>query len=402
MTTADSRVGGRDRRAIRPTSLETTGTTVAPVPPTVGIALAGDSRRKDAWSGTPRSIADGLERTGVSVTHLQALAPAPIHNGAKRLLGAVRRDETPLDLTREIAMLRTTALRFQLRKAGPLERILQIGSDFSVPSRTPVVTYEDMTIDQAVPDYPLWQRMAPASLRARRELQRSNYERAMACCTTTTWVADSIVNDYGIPRGRVHAVGVGRNHDPRPVDRDWERPRFLFVGKDWERKNGPRVVRAFAEVRARHPDATLDVVGGHPRLDADGVTGHGFLRLDDPDAWTRLERLYESATCFVMPSLHEPSAIAYTEAAAAGLPSIGTTKGGSAELIGDGGIAVDPLSDAEIVGAMMRFAQPEEAEAAGARGRVRSALFTWDAVAQRIIRVFALDGFPAEGLADYL
>jgi glycosyltransferase involved in cell wall biosynthesis len=372
------------------------------VPPTVGIALAGDSRRKDAWSGTPRSIADGLERTGVTVTHLQALAPPLIHNGAKRLLGAVRRDETPLDLTREIAALRTAALRVRLRRAGPLERILQIGSDFSVPSRIPVVTYEDMTIDQAVRDYPLWQRMPPGALRARRELQRMNYVRAMACCTTTTWVADSIVNDYGIPRDKVHAVGVGRNHDPRPVERDWRRPRFLFVGKDWERKNGPRVVRAFAEVRAVHPEATLDVVGSHPRLDAAGVTGHGFLRLDDAGDWAELERLYENATCFVMPSVHEPSAIAYTEAAAAGLPSIGTTKGGSAQLIGNGGVVVDPFSDAEIVDAMMRFAHAAEAEAAGGRGRARSALFTWDAVAQRIVRVFALDGVAVEGFAEDL
>ena len=37
-------------------------------------------------------------------------------------------------------------------------------------------------------------------------------------------------------------VGFGRNCEPRPVPRDWREPRFLFVGVDWQRKNGEAVV----------------------------------------------------------------------------------------------------------------------------------------------------------------
>ena len=75
------------------------------------------------------------------------------------------------------------------------------------------------------------------------------------------------------------------------------------------------------------------------------MTGHGVLRLDVPEQHDRLERLFGEATCFVMPSHSEASAIAYVEAAAAGLPSIGTSAGGSDYLIGDGGLIVDPGDD---------------------------------------------------------
>src|SRR5207248_10738046 len=119
------------------------------------------------------------------------------------------------------------------------------------------------------------------------------------------------------------------------VKRDFSAPRFLFVGKDFERKNGPLVVDAFGEVRARWPDATLDVVGRHPRLDHEGVSGHGFLSLDRADHAERLRGLFERATCFVMPSLAEPAGYVFAEALSAGIGSIGTRNGGSATIIGD-------------------------------------------------------------------
>jgi len=104
-----------------------------------------------------------------------------------------------------------------------------------------------------------------------------------------------------------------------------------------------------------------------------------------------LEELFESATCFVMPSLYEPSAIAYVEAAAAGLPIVGTTVGGSADLIGDGGILIDPSSDQELTEAMLALAEPRRAQEVGAAALAHSAWFTWPLVARRILA--ALEGW---------
>jgi glycosyltransferase involved in cell wall biosynthesis len=252
-----------------------------------------------------------------------------------------------------------------------------------------VVTLEDMTIAQLRHyAYAEWDAMPASDLRRRRAVQERAYAAAVACCATSTWAAGSIVADYGVAPERARAVGVGtdmaRERD-MPV-RDWSRPRYLLVGREWERKNGPRVLRAFARLRAERPDAELHLVGGHPPIDEPGVVGHGVLALGDPGARARLRDLLHASTCFVMPSLFEPSAIAYVEAGAAGLASIGTRNGGSADLIGPGGVVVDPESDDAILAALRLLADPDRAEALGAEAWERAPLFTWEAVAQRLLR----------------
>ena len=129
------------------------------------------------------------------------------------------------------------------------------------------------------------------------------------------------------------------------------------------------MVDAFAEVRREHPAAELHVVGGHPPLDAPGVIGHGFLSLGDPGDAARLAELYRRATCFVMASLHEPAGIANAEAAAAGLPCIGTTNGGSATVIGPGGVLVDPADPRALTQAMLHLADPDVARRLGGARR---------------------------------
>ena len=60
-----------------------------------------------------------------------------------------------------------------------------------------------------------------------------------------------------------------------------------------------------------------------------------------------------------MPSRCEPSALAYIEAAHAGLPAIGTTVGGFSDQLRDGGRAVDPQDLEGLVDAMLEFANPD-------------------------------------------
>lgn len=145
-------------------------------------------------------------------------------------------------------------------------------------------------------------------------------------------------------------------------------------------------------VRALFPEARLDLVGGHPSVDAEGVVGHGRLSLGDERERRLLDSLFESATCFVMPSCSEPAGISYLEAGAAGVPSIGSTVGGSAELIGDGGCVVDPSDDRALSDAMRRFANGDEARAAGERALARSEQFVWTKVARRFLD--ALESSP--------
>jgi glycosyltransferase involved in cell wall biosynthesis len=367
----------------------------------VGLAYCGDADLAGTWSGTPASLGNAMRGHGASVVAVKAQPHHAVETAAAHLLTLARLHRTPgatlmqrarlsrtisLYTGRPMSVLRTRGLRREIREAMPLDAIVQIQTNYAVPPGIPVATLEDMTVAQALElPYPEWRSLSKREQASGLERQRLAYERASVCCFMTQWAADSAIEDYGIPREKTHVVGVGRNHSPKPVDRDWRTPRFLFVGGDWDRKNGALIVRTFARIREQIPEARLDLVGSHPEVDAPGVHGHGWLSLANEEHRRRLDGLFESATCFVMPSLCEPSAISYLEAGAAGVPSIGSTVGGSRELIGDGGCVVDPYDAEALFDAMLQFSDGELAREAGGRAISRADWFTWPNVAGRIL-----------------
>jgi glycosyltransferase involved in cell wall biosynthesis len=352
----------------------------------VALVFQGDSASAGAWSGTPSGLARGLEAEGAALLRLRAEPRGAVKVAATGASALVRRDVVAASLSPELARLRTACVARRLGDPGRVDAAIQVGTEFELPAGVRYATFEDMTAAQALrmPE-PAYRRLRPADVAAWRARQERAYLGAAACCATSDWAAASIVEDYGIDPAKVHVVGLGRNQEPRPAERDWSVPRFLFVGRAFERKNGPAVVRAFAAVRAQVPEATLDVVGEHPPLAAPGVTGHGRIALGDAAGRARLAGLFERATCFVLPSRYEPFGIAYLEAAAAGVPSIGTTVGGAATPVGPGGVLVDPADEAALRDAMLDLARPERARALGAAALEHSAWFTWPQVARRVL-----------------
>lgn len=382
----------------------------------IGVTFqGGDPADPATWSGTPYGVTTGLRAAGVEPVAIR-IGPPPLSRAlalnavatayirpSRNWRGAVRRARAAAAVSPSISSLDSMAASQILRQSTNLDGIIQIGAGYTLRTHIPVVTFEDMTVEQTkVFPYRGWDLLSDRAHRSRVQRQRAIYDQAVACCLTSQWAARSVIEDYGVPARKVHAVGVGCNHSApessSPVSqRDWSTPRFLFVGIDWERKNGAGVLRAFRSVKRMVPAARLDVVGRHPPLRDEGVTTHGVLRLDDSAESERLARLFSEATCFVMPSFSEASAIAYVEAATAGIPSIGTLCGGSDYLIGEGGLVIDPHDLQALESAMLRLCDPDTAARMGSAAKVRSALFTWPAVAERLLR--ALDGQPASQLS---
>jgi glycosyltransferase involved in cell wall biosynthesis len=384
------------------------------------VLFPGEPTARRRWSGTPRGIVDGLEQLGVEVHGLNVNAPPAISRWLSLIAGGAmvasitraRLRPTPHQLRRvgskgpAVARVMSTVASRRLDQSAPLDGLIQIGTGYSVETALPIVTYEDMTIVQACDaDYEAWRALPARALAARVARQRDVYQLARACCASTHWAAASIISDYGIPAQKVHVVGVGRNVEPdgRARDeREWSPPRFLFVGRDWERKNGARVLAAFARLRADVANAQLDVVGAHPPLPGEGLVGHGPLRLENDSDRARLAELFTRATCFVMPSVHEPAGIAYVEASAWGLPSIATSNGGGAELVGDGGIIVDPLDDDGLLAAMRTLCDPETAARLGGVAEQRAQLFSDRAMSGRLLRALDLPSMRTDELPAFI
>jgi glycosyltransferase involved in cell wall biosynthesis len=382
----------------------------------IGVVFETDPRDPRAWSGVPASLSAALGAVGATVEHISVQPPRVVYPLTRDVLALLRLRRTRqadlgttvefsrlvADISPEMAAVRTRVLARRLRRLPRLDGLVQIGSNVSPPpSASPFVTFEDMTIAQVTQHpYAGWAALSPDSLDRRRRRQSRLFHRARTCCVASPWAARSVISDYGVAPGKVHVVGMGRNHELGRGSRDWREPRFLFVGLDWERKNGEGVLRGFARLRRRNPAVRLDVVSRHPPIDVDGVTGHGPL--DRPSERATYEGLFGTATCFVMPSHYEPFGIVHAEAAAAGIPSIGTSVGGASFVIGEGGRAVDPGDDEALFAALAELSEPDVARRLGAVAEERSALFTWRAVAERVLRALSPPGVATDGLARFL
>lgn len=345
------------------------------------------------WSGTPAGLAAGFARIGVDVVPVGSGLPWVTRKAVALASRATGKRGAIADRQAVKQMARTWALERSLDRVGPLDAVLAMGTEMYdlaavLPDGLFSATYDDGTLAQMwghsnsdlrlsgfpEPDVARWI--------AR---QRHSTESADLNFVSTGWARRSFMDDYGMDPAKVVAVGMG--HNPRGIDqknRDWTAPTYLFVGVDWRRKNGERILAAFQDVRRRHPRATLHLVGEVPPSQQDGVTVHGFLAREDPAAQALLAELYATSNCFVLPSLFDPSPIACLEAASAGLPVIATTEGGAGELLGGGAAVVSPTDVGAITEAMLRFADADEARRCGAAAATAANNSTWTRVAERI------------------
>jgi glycosyltransferase involved in cell wall biosynthesis len=367
----------------------------------IGLIYRSGKPFENAWSGIPAGLARGLSEIGFEPEPVDAEPVRIIGDIAKTWTTIARRNRHGGMLAPEIRELRGLTARIRARR-NRFDAIIQMGSDFGTPLSGRRVTYEDMTVRERIRVDPnrIERTLGIVAINRWIQAQDKCYASAIGCCAMSRSTGESIIREYGIDPARVHVVWAGRNYEPRPIARDWTKPRFFFMGHDWHRKNGPAVLRAFAHLKARVRGARLDIAGGHGRIDADGVMAHGPLGFADARDRAHAEALFESATCFVMPSQFEPFGIVYVEAAAAGVPSIGTLVGGARDAIGEeGGLLVDPWDEKALIESMELMSDPNRASMMGAAALERSRLFTWTAVAQRIAG--ALEGASSQAYDRY-
>ncbi len=168
----------------------------------------------------------------------------------------------------------------------------------------------------------------------------------------------------------------------RPSDAPRE-PLLLTVG--WltagnaERKGIPLVLRAAAQLRARHPALRVVVAGAH----GDGLPGlvalARELEIADitsfPGAVSDEEkvRLMQRCAVYLQPSGFEGFGLAALEAMACGAPVVASTGGALPEVIGDGGLAVpEPTSESLCAAVDRILSSPSFAAELSARGVARA------------------------------
>ncbi len=204
------------------------------------------------------------------------------------------------------------------------------------------------------------------------------FRRAAAIVATSRWTANTLHARYPDCRTPVHVLPnpvLLHHFDPAWIEQRRARalagvkPRVLFVGGDFPRKGGFDLLDAWQR-GSFHTRASLDLVTNWdlPARLPDGV--NVWRGVDAHSSEWRAR--WQSADVFVMPTRNEAFGLVYQEAAAAGLPAIGTAHNAIPEIVHDGetGILVRPGDIAALAGAMHALVDSAELrDRLGSRGR---------------------------------
>ncbi len=260
-----------------------------------------------------------------------------------------------------------------------------------------LVTLHDL-IPLLFPDH------APRSRKARmfplfKRLMQETALRSDILLTVSESSRRDILACFNIPPAREDRVvvipeGVGDQYGPGTGDRAHP-PEILYVGRFDPYKNVAGLIRAFAEIRKRRPEAVLRIIGPddprypEPRQEA------GRLRLDESIRWEGyaedgdLVEAYRRASVMVLPSRYEGFGLTVLEAMACGTPVVCSRAASLPEVAGDAALYIDPDSPARIAEAVCRLLDdPALHRHHREKGLAQAARFRWRDTAQATLNAY--------------
>ena len=220
--------------------------------------------------------------------------------------------------------------------------------------------------------------------------------RATLVLTPTETARQDIVRYYGVSPSRIRVVPLAPAEVFRPLQDDTRAhkvqeqylgssaPFFLFVGKLTARRNVPKLMEAFAELKRQTtlPHKLLLIGLNTTNLNLTGLaTNLGiwndfkhFEYVPDED----LAVLYGGAEAFVMPYTYEAVSLTALEAQATGTPVICTNTPGLRETTGGAAILMTKAEVPEMVEAMSRLAgDPALRRELAEKGLAHAQRFSW-------------------------
>lgn len=265
-----------------------------------------------------------------------------------------------------------------------------------------VVTVHDLSFFHLPETFP---RAQGAYLRA---ATRQAVRRAAALIAVSDYTRRELVRLLGADPARIFVVPNGTDPSCRPLPRadvDAYRARaglpqrfILAVGTLQPRKNLATLVRAYAELRRRLPNAdvpALVIAGAHGWGESNvaaliaelGLEGQvilpGYIPLED------LPALYNAALLLAYPSRYEGFGLPVVEAMACGTPVIVADATSLPEVAGEAGLKIGPDDVAGwAAGMAMVIDDPARAAAMRQAGLRQAAPFTWTRAAQQTIAVY--------------
>lgn len=229
-----------------------------------------------------------------------------------------------------------------------------------------------------------------------RQCIRLCLKRASAIIVPYHVTRNELIERLGADPRKIHVVNYGVDHGvyyPRPELTRAER-RILYVGEVSRSKGVEVLIRAFAQVKQRVPDAEL-LIGGKSSKDQAmleelarslSIADLGFLGFI---AEHELAEHYARACVMVFPS-HCGFGLATLEAMACGTPVVGVSALDAPEFFADAGVLARPDDVEDLAEALVSVLQSAPLRAEQTRkSRARAEHFSWARTARETADVYA-------------
>lgn len=366
-----------------------------------------DPQSRRSWSGIFYFMLRALQRHCDEVI---ALGPAGeewwfTFKVIRRLTRIVLRKNIDYSHTEILSRILGRTFRRKLSKFSDVDLIFAPVASTEIAfldTSLPIVLYGDLTARLFQNYAANVTGLSPWSLAQLDLIEGAALRRASHIAYASEWAANSAINDYQIPAGKVSVIPMGANLEEIPtremVDTARIRSRnneckLIFIGVDWERKGGKIALAAMRELRGRGINATLTVIGCvPPETSAESnMQVIPFLDKGILSQQRQLRQLLLEADFMLFPTRREAFGVVCCEANACGLPLIAANAGGVPVRNGENGILLSLEASgqdyADTIQALLNDPQRYSQLAHGGRQAFESRL-NWDAWGQSMAEVF--------------
>lgn len=172
---------------------------------------------------------------------------------------------------------------------------------------------------------------------------------------SSEWAKQNTIDYYDVEPTKIHVVEFGANI-PAPsdyiIDIQTDVCNLVFIGKNWKKKGGDKVLGAYRKLKSEGFQCTLTIIGSVPpemEDDDDSLVIIPFLDKSKPEHLKKLCNILKNTHFLVLPTDFDAFGIVFCEASAYGVPSIAADVGGVSQPIkeGENGLLLPPNATAE-------------------------------------------------------
>mgnify|MGYP001226307505 CR=1 FL=1 len=325
------------------------------------VIKSSDINSVNTWSGIPYHIVHYLKKS--EVFYVKVLSPIfdPFSRYSYLLDSLLRKlfkKRIDLEVSFFAAFYFSVYLKIWLMfQKNRYDYILSIGHGTEIAMlkvEIPILSVVDCSLVSLFDYYHEYDDLFSYRRREIASIEDRHFMNSTVILTASEWAASEIHRIHGIKKEKIHFCNFGANLKKIPeVDLNKKlsdnRCRFLFIGKDWERKGGQHAFEIVERLNGRGVPSELHVCGCSPSIKSENVVVHNFLQKDKEEDILRLYELLNKAHFFLFLSRAECYGIAMVEAAAFGVPIIAYRTGGIPSVVTTdiNGLLVEKRSDTE-------------------------------------------------------